>query len=94
MKKSTEVNCKICNKSITDDSQFINDEWYHNNCITSISNKLNNIKDVCIDKRESIKQLENFYKECIINKGDYSSEFNLLLKYDLTLIDIIDIIEK
>ena len=31
--------CIICNKEIKTDAQFINGNWYHNNCIENLTNK-------------------------------------------------------
>lgn len=84
-------NCKICNKEIKDDSQFIDGNWYHNNCIIKLSSKLNEIEKYCEDGKVYVKSAEEMYKS---PTNEYASESHLLLNHYMTFDNILHIIKK
>lgn len=57
------IKCIICNQEINDDSQYINNNWYHNLCICNLSEKYNNnyyVKGLEGSLKEKNEQIEKY----------------------------------
>ena len=50
------MNCEICNKSILNDSQFINGKYYHNSCVENLTKENRQLKEDILFCLKSIKQ--------------------------------------
>ena len=50
------MNCEICNKSILNDSQFINGKYYHNSCVENLTKENQQLKEDILFCLKSIKQ--------------------------------------
>lgn len=66
--------CIICNQEIKTDSQFINGNWYHNNCIELIAkqnkayeNMRKDLLDLILYKYPALSQSESNFKDDLLN---------------------------
>ena len=78
------MNCEICNKSILNDSQFINGKYYHNSCVENLTKENRQLK-------ERIEYLERSI-ELEQEKVPYTNEYVKKLEHKIQR--SVDILKK
>ena len=50
------MNCIICNQEIENDSQFINGNWYHNECIENQRKEIERLNNIINEVEKEIER--------------------------------------
>ena len=58
--------CVICNKEIKNDSQYINGNWYHNDCIENLNNTINELEKWLEEEQDRLaKECSHIYEDSL-----------------------------